>query len=132
MLSIWHQAPLALTLILFSLFSLTMISAALVMDYAYPNELFDASIRTSGVGMCIAISRIGAVAGTFMLPIISNAWGSQAIFIICGTVLLIGGIICYQWAPETSLRFAKHNRSTINEPSGSRVTSSRYSDSTID
>ncbi|WP_238137712.1 MFS transporter [Limosilactobacillus fermentum] len=49
------------------------ISAALVMDYAYPNELFDASIRTSGVGMCIAISRIGAVAGTFMLPIISNA-----------------------------------------------------------
>ncbi|WJD85689.1 MFS transporter [Limosilactobacillus fermentum] len=71
-LSIWHQAPLALTLILFSLFSLT-ISAALVMDYAYPNELFDASIRTSGVGMCIAISRIGAVAGTFMLPIISNA-----------------------------------------------------------
>ena len=130
-LSIWHQAPLALTLILFSLFSLT-ISAALVMDYAYPNELFDASIRTSGVGMCIAISRIGAVAGTFMLPIISNAWGSQAIFIICGTVLLIGGIICYQWAPETSLRFAKHNRSTINEPSGSRVTSSRYSDSTID
>ena len=61
------------------------------MDYAYPNELFDASIRTSGVGMCIAISRIGAVAGTFMLPIISNAWGSQAIFIICGTVLLIGG-----------------------------------------
>ncbi|WP_262350193.1 MFS transporter [Limosilactobacillus fermentum] len=126
-----HPAPLALTLILFSLFSLT-ISAALVMDYAYPNELFDASIRTSGVGMCIAISRIGAVAGTFMLPIISNAWGSQAIFIICGTVLLIGGIICYQWAPETSLRFAKHNRSTINEPSGSRVTSSRYSDSTID
>lgn len=90
-LSIWHQAPLALTLILFSLFSLT-ISAALVMDYAYPNELFDASIRTSGVGMCIAISRIGAVAGTFMLPIISNAWGSQAIFIICGTVLLIGGL----------------------------------------
>ncbi|WP_260238400.1 hypothetical protein [Limosilactobacillus fermentum] len=82
--------------------------------------------------MCIAISRIGAVAGTFMLPIISNAWGSQAIFIICGTVLLIGGIICYQWAPETSLRFAKHNRSTINEPSGSRVTSSRYSDSMID
>lgn len=81
-LSIWHQAPLALTLILFSLFSLT-ISAALVMDYAYPNELFDASIRTSGVEMCIAISRIGAVAGTFMLPIISNAWGSQAIFIIC-------------------------------------------------
>lgn len=130
-LSIWHQAPLALTLILFSLFSLT-ISAALVMDYAYPNELFDASIRTSGVGMCIAISRIGAVAGTFMLPIISNAWGSQAIFIICGTVLLIGGIICYQWAPETSLRFAKHNRSTINEPSGSRVISSGYSDSTID
>ncbi|BAW86658.1 D-xylose proton-symporter [Limosilactobacillus fermentum] len=114
-LSIWHQAPLALTLILFSLFSLTIL-AALVMDYAYPNELFDASIRTSGVGMCIAISRIGAVAGTFMLPIISNAWGSQAIFIICGTVLLIGGIICYKWAPETSLRFAKHNRSTINEP----------------
>ncbi|WP_238137713.1 hypothetical protein [Limosilactobacillus fermentum] len=46
--------------------------------------------------------------------------------------MLIGGIICYQWAPETSLRFAKHNCSTINEPSGSRVTSSRYSDSTID
>lgn len=36
-LSIWHQAPLALTLILFSLFSLT-ISAALVIGLRLPKR----------------------------------------------------------------------------------------------
>lgn len=104
-LTFWRNASPIIMLILFSAFSIVL-SSSLVLENPYPPELFETAIRGSGVGMCIAISRIGAAAGTFLLPIINSSAGIVATFLTCTAVLIVGGIVCQLWAPETSPRFA--------------------------
>lgn len=103
-LTIWQGAPMIVTLLLFSAFSIVL-SSSLVLENPYQPELFETAIRGSGVGMCIAISRIGAAGGTFLLPIINSSLGIGATFGVCTAVLLVGGVICQLWAPETSPKF---------------------------
>ena len=91
---------------IFAIFAI-ILSAGLVLDYPYPTELFDIKVRASGVGTCITISRFGAASGTFLLPILTHLGGSNLAMLVCTIVLLIGGIICLLWAPETSPRFIK-------------------------
>lgn len=91
---------------IFAFFAVTL-SAGLVLDYPYPTELFDIKVRATGVGTCITISRIGAASGTFLLPVLTNIGGAQLAMIVCMVILLIGGLICLIWAPETSPRYIK-------------------------
>ncbi|EEW54157.1 MFS transporter [Limosilactobacillus antri] len=95
-------APLQVTI--FAFFATTL-SAGLVLDYPYPTELFDLKVRATGVGACITISRIGAASGTFLLPILTNRGGAQLAMLVCAAVLVVGGLICLVWAPETSPRY---------------------------
>lgn len=121
-LILWHNASPIVVLILFSAFSIVL-SSSLVLENPYPPELFETAIRGSGVGMCIAISRIGAAAGTFLLPIINASAGIVATFLTCTVVLIVGGIVCQLWAPETSPRFAhrlNHESLKGDDPSYSR------------
>lgn len=82
-----------------------ILSSGLVLDYPYPTELFDVKVRATGVGTCITISRVGAASGTFLLPILTNIGGAHLAMLVCVAVLLIGGLICFFWAPETSPKF---------------------------
>lgn len=93
-------------LVIFSIFSI-ILSSGLVLDYSYPTELFDVKVRGAGVGTCITISRIGAAAGTFLLPILTNNGGAELSMLVCSIVLLASFIICLIWAPETSPKFMK-------------------------
>ena len=93
-----------LKLIIFALFAI-ILSSGLVLDYPYPTELFDIKVRGTGVGTCITISRIGAAAGTFLLPILTNQGGSNLAMIVCAIVLFFAFIVCLIWAPETSPQF---------------------------
>lgn len=95
-------------LTIFSIFAI-ILSSGLVLDYSYPTELFDIKVRGTGVGTCITISRIGAAAGTFLLPILTTIGGSSLAMLVCGIVLFISFIICLIWAPETSPKFIKNN-----------------------
>lgn len=88
-------------MIVFCLFIL-ILSSSLVLDYVYPAEIFSATLRGSGVGVSITISRIGAVTGTLLLPLFNTYWGIHASLLLCAGVLLLGGIICQLWAPETA------------------------------
>ena len=99
---------------IFSLFSV-ILSSSLVLDYPYPSELFDVKVRATGMGICIAISRIGAACGTFLLPILTDMGGSQLAMLVCALVLFIGSMICLVWAPETSPKFIKKNEILENE-----------------
>ncbi len=110
-LTLWTSAPTMVVLILFSAFSIVL-SSSLVLENPYPPELFETAVRGSGVGMCIAISRIGAAAGTFLLPIINSGAGISATFMTCTVVLILGGIVCQLWAPETSPKFQSKNSKT--------------------
>lgn len=91
---------------IFSIFAI-ILSAGLVLDYPYPTELFDIKVRGMGVGTCITISRVGAAAGTFLLPVLTNAGGSNLAMLVCAIVLAFSFIVCLFFAPETSPKFIK-------------------------
>ena len=84
-----------------------IISAASVLEFAYPPELFPTSLRASGVGVVVAASRLGGAAGTFLLPIVMESLGTEAALFGCVVALLVGGVVCHRYAPETSLKNVK-------------------------
>ena len=101
-----NQASPIWQIAVFAFFAI-ILSAGLTLDYPYPTELFDIKVRATGVGTCITISRFGAASGTFLLPIFTHLGGASLSMIICTVVLIIGGLICLIWAPETSPKFMK-------------------------
>ncbi|KRL02413.1 MFS transporter [Liquorilactobacillus capillatus] len=105
-LSLWSSIPKGMSLLIFSFFSIVL-SIGLVIDYPYTSELFDSNVRGTGVGMVVTLSRVGAAAGTFLLPVITNGLGVKASMLLCGLVLLLSGIFCFAFAPETSLRHSE-------------------------
>lgn len=108
-LALMPQISSILKLLVFSVFSIVL-SSGLVFDYSYPTELFDIKVRATGVGTCITISRIGAAAGTFLLPILTDVGGAGLAMLVCAGVLLFAFLICLIWAPETSPKFIKNTK----------------------
>ncbi len=103
-MTVWQGMPGYIALILLAAFSLVL-AISIVLEFAYPPELFPTELRASGVGLTVAISRIGAAGGTFLLPMINENFGVFASLGGCIGALLIGGIVCHLWAPETSEKF---------------------------
>ena len=93
-------------IVIFSIFAV-ILSSGLVLDYPYPTESFDTKVQASGVGTCITISRIGAAAGTFLLPILTELGGPNLAMLVCACVLFVAFVICLIWAPETSPKYQK-------------------------
>lgn len=89
-----------LAVILFAAFALVLAAAA-NLEFIYPPELFPTEIRASGLGIVTAGSRIGSAASTFLLPLVLAGLGINVALFACVAVLLIGGIVCWLWAPET-------------------------------
>lgn len=98
-----HKGPVIITVVSFCVYALAM-SIAVVMENPYPPELFDTRVRGTGVGIVIFFSRIGAAAGTFLLPILVESIGVYGTLGVCFAILLIGGVVCQLFAPETSLK----------------------------
>jgi putative MFS transporter len=92
--------PSFLTVLAFAVFSFVL-SAAQAQIYVYLPELFPTSVRASGLGIAVAVSRLGAAAATLLLPLCVARYGVRAALDICIATLLTGGIVCYLWAPET-------------------------------
>jgi MFS transporter, putative metabolite transport protein len=89
-----------LAVILFATFALVLAAAA-NLEFIYPPELFPTEIRASGLGIVTAGSRIGSAASTFLLPLVLAGLGINVALFSCVAVLLIGGTVCWLWAPET-------------------------------
>lgn len=105
-MTVWQGMPGHIAMILLGAFSLVL-AISIVLEFSYPPELFPTELRASGVGLTVAISRIGAAGGTFLLPIVNEHFGVFASLGGCIATLLIGGIVCHIWAPETSERFKR-------------------------
>ena len=101
-----QNISIILTVIAFAAFALIM-SIAVVMEWPYPPELFDDRVRGTGVGIVIAFSRIGAALGTFLLPILMESIGATGTLSVCAAILIVGGVACQIFAPETSLKHMK-------------------------
>jgi MFS transporter, putative metabolite transport protein len=96
----WTDMPSAAAIGCFSIFA-AVLAAATNLEFVYTPELFPTQLRASGVGVAVATSRLGAAAGTFLLPLVMQRCGTQVILGFCASVLLAGGIVCQLWAPET-------------------------------
>jgi putative MFS transporter len=73
-----------------------------VLSWSYPNELFPTHIRATAVGFATAMTRVGATAGTFLLPILLESIGTRPTMLVGAAVVASGLIMCVLWAPETS------------------------------
>ena len=78
--------------------------AATVLELVYPAELFPTSIRASATGFAAAVSRVGAFAGTFLLPIGLAHFSVKTVILGACALSLVGLAISIPWAPETKGR----------------------------
>lgn len=90
----------AIQIIAFLLFTFFM-TAISNLTGVYPPELFPTNLRSEGVGICTAISRLGAAIGTYLLPVGIAGIGFMPTMIGLTGVLIFGFIMSYYWAPET-------------------------------
>lgn len=103
-MTVWQGMPGAVAMAFLAALSLVL-AISIALEFAYPPELFPTELRASGVGITVSISRIGAAGGTFLLPMISEHFGVYASLGGCIAAMLIGGVVCHIWAPETSEKF---------------------------
>lgn len=68
----------------------------------YPAEIFPTDIRTSGVGLASAASRIGAAVGTWLLPVGLDTIGVGPCMVIGGVICVVGALVSQLMAPETT------------------------------
>ena len=104
-----ESASLAM-IVAFGVFTLTM-SAFSNLVGVFPPECFPTDVRATGVGLAVAVSRLGSAVGTFLLPLSIATLGFHATMFALAGVLLVGMIVSIAWAPET-----KHL--TLNQAAG--------------
>ncbi|MFJ4052670.1 MFS transporter [Pseudomonas sp. NPDC089743] len=95
----WNVSPVV-TVVCFLIFSLAN-AVSTTLTGVYPGEVFPTEIRGVGVGFATAASRVGAAAGTFLLPISIETYGVTTTVLIAAGVSLFGAIVTYFLAPET-------------------------------
>lgn len=97
----WGGAPSVIVVACFGLFSFfNAVSGDLTG--VYPSEIFPSELRASGIGLAAAASRVGAAAGTFLLPIGVASIGVGATVLIAAGVCAVGAFVSHVWAPETT------------------------------
>lgn len=89
------------TILAFGFFA-CVLAAAVNLEFVYPPELFPTHLRASGIGLAVAASRFGSAFATFLLPIAVQHLGIHTALGVCVGVLLVGGVFCHLFAPETS------------------------------
>ncbi|MFC2996410.1 MFS transporter [Acinetobacter sichuanensis] len=99
LLGLFPSASSVVILILFGGYAL-FIGGAQVMQYVYPNELFPTEVRATAVGLGTSLSRIGAAAGTYFVPLALAHWGIGTTMLIAAAISLVGLWVTQAWAPD--------------------------------
>jgi putative MFS transporter len=99
-IGLWAGAPSVVVLACFLIFSFfnAMYTA---LTGVFPSEIFPTEIRGMGTGFAAATSRIGAAAGTFLLPWSMDNLGSGVTMVIAAIICFIGAAVSQVLAPET-------------------------------
>lgn len=92
--------PLTVVILCFCAYALFS-GGPTVLEWTYTNELFPTSIRATAGGVATSISRIGAAAGTYLLPISLSRLGIGATMLIGAGITLVGWLVSFAWAEET-------------------------------
>ncbi len=99
----WSAAPGLVVVTCFAAFAFFN-AASGDLTGVYPSEVFPSELRASGIGLAAAASRVGAAAGTFLLPIGISHIGVGPSVLIGAGVCVVGAIVSHVWAPETTGR----------------------------
>ncbi|MFM0053192.1 MFS transporter [Caballeronia grimmiae] len=84
---------------LFVLFTIAE-AAGSGLQFVYPNEVFATDLRATGMGLAMSVSRIGAAAGTFLLPMTLARFGSANGLLIAGAISVVGLLVSVRMAPR--------------------------------
>jgi MFS transporter, putative metabolite transport protein len=102
-IGLWAGAPGWVIVACFAVFSfLNALSGNLTA--VYPIEILPTAVRSSGVGVAAAASRIGAAVGTFLLPVGIESIGTGACMLIAAGICVVGAVTSQLFAPETTNR----------------------------
>lgn len=100
-IGLWSGAPAGVVVTCFAVFSFfNAVQGNLTA--VYPIEILPTEVRSSGVGVSAAFSRVAAAAGTFLLPLGITSLGTGACMLIAAAVCVVGGIVSQVMAPETT------------------------------
>lgn len=95
------EAPVWVVVVTFCVYAFAS-GGPSILEWIYPNELFPTQIRATAVGAAVGISRIGAAAGTYLLPISIDHFGIGTTMGFGALLTIVGFAVCYAWAPETA------------------------------
>lgn len=84
----------------FAVFTFTL-SAVSNLVGIFPAESFPTPVRSSGIGLATAISRLGSVVSTFLLPVMLIELGVVVTMLSLAGILAFGLVVSWLWAPET-------------------------------
>lgn len=99
-IGLWTGAPPMVVLVLFLVFSFFN-AGYNTLTSVYPGEVYPTEIRGIGTGFAAAISRLGAGAGTFLLPISVEHLGTSTTMLIAAVIAFVGAALSQWLAPET-------------------------------
>ena len=124
LLALWllPNGPIWFVLLAFCFYAFVSGGPSL-MEWIYPNELFPTEIRATAVGIVVAISRIGAATGTFLMPIGLEHFGVSGVMLAGAILTLIGFGVTYFWAVETKGRSLEDTSSitVVRAPAASKT-----------
>jgi MFS transporter, putative metabolite transport protein len=99
-IGLWAGAPPMIVLGLFLAFSFFN-AMYNTLTGIYPAEVFPTEVRGIGTGFATAVSRIGAGAGTFLLPWSMTNLGTAVTMLIAAGIAGVGAALSQWLAPET-------------------------------
>ena len=99
-LGFFPSAPVLIVIIAFGLYAFFSGGPG-ILQWLYPNELFPTEVRASAVGIAIAFTRIGIVAGMFLTPISLDKIGIGPTMLIAAALVVLGLVLSILLAPET-------------------------------
>lgn len=117
LLGLLRDGPSPLILLMFGAYAL-FIGGAQVLQLVYPNEIFPTSIRAAAVGVGTSMSRIGAAAGTWLVPVSLQSLGIGYTMYIAAAITLVGLVVSWWLAPETRDLNLEDAASLEEEPVG--------------
>lgn len=100
-LGLWSSASGVLVVLMFGIYIFFGVIAGSLSGFVYPSEVFPTEIRSSGIGFCSAVSRIGSASGTFLVPVLTESAGIGAVLVGMGVFQLIAVVVTIIWGPET-------------------------------
>ncbi len=103
LLGFLHDGPSMIILLAFGAYAL-FIGGAQVLQLVYPNEIFPTEIRADAVGVGTSMSRVGAAAGTWLVPISLQTLGIGPTMYIAAAITFFGLAVSWFLAPETAAR----------------------------